>query len=75
MTLSHGDPSCGLSPVCLAMALARFPVRFCASVTLKVLPVKPHVKGFLLAVIGYLPYLSSPVNSAIERELGMSDFD
>lgn len=75
MTLSHGEPSCGNSPVCTAMALARFSVRLCASVVLKVLPVKPQVNGFLLAAIGHLPYLSSLMKSAIEMESGGSDFD
>lgn len=75
ITLSQGAPSCGLSPVCLAMAFARFSVRVCASVVLKVLPVKPQVKGFLLAAVGYLPYFSSLIKSAIGIESGGSGLD
>lgn len=72
-TLSHSVSSLGDHPRRFPIARARDSRRSMDSLSVNVLPVNPHVNGFLLLAMGYRPYLSVVRNSAIGMLSGGSN--
>lgn len=71
-TLSHSVSSFGSHPRRLPRVRASASRRLLASAMVKVLPVRPQVKGFLLLAGGWRPCLGFVMNSAMVISLGGS---
>lgn len=71
-TLSHSVSSFGSHPRRLPRVRASASRRLLASAVVKVLPVRPQVKGFLLLASGWRPCWGLLMNSAMVMSLGGS---